>query len=282
MRPRWWTRRDAGRGRGGLRPEAVAVVARRRAEQAQEGPAHRLLRAEAAGPDNSRKPHPAVLQAPSRRLNPQALQHPRRRHPDLGTEGAGELPRAEARALGHGLHRERPVQVLAHPGQQVVEAARRPGGLGGERGAELLLPAGPAQEQHQVARRGEGEGVPVVLLDEGQGQVHARGDARRGPDVAVADVDRLRVHPQPRVAVRELGAVAPVRRRAPAVQQPGRGQDERAGAHSHDAMGARCQVADEPLDGGIIGTAPRPFASRDDQRVERGAGEQLALHHGRA
>ena len=76
--------------------------------------------------------------------------------------------------------------------------------LRGERGAELRLVAGTAQEQHEVTRDRE-RGVAVeILLDEREREVHAGGDARGGPHRPVAHEDRLGVDAHPRVHALQL------------------------------------------------------------------------------
>ena len=103
------------------------------------------------------------------------------------------MARAHVGARGHRLDGVLAGDVLEH---EALNLAQRlaPGRLRGERRAELRLVSGAAQEHHELAGDGEGQVAIEVLLDERESQVHAGGDARRGPHAAIADEDRLRVH----------------------------------------------------------------------------------------
>ena len=138
------------------------------------------------------KPHAArdrrnrlrgVLQRAPRGLQAHALHVAGGRDPDLRAEGAGEVARAHVGALGQHLHREVPREVL-HDDSAAPPAGLAPRLLRGERGAELRLVAGPAQEQHKVAGDRKRGLAVEVLLDQRQREVHAGGHAGRGPDVA--------------------------------------------------------------------------------------------------
>jgi hypothetical protein len=102
------------------------------------------------------------------------------------------------------------------------------GHLGGELGAELGLVRGSAQEQDEVAGDGQREVPSEVVLDQGQRQVHAGGDAGRGVHVAVAHEDRVGVHLNGRERVGEEVAHRPVGGGPAAVEQTGPGQQEGA------------------------------------------------------
>ena len=87
------------------------------------------------------------------------------------------------------------------PGSASISSWRPAHGPGSARSAphrrgELGLPAGPAQEHHQPPGHGSGDLGRVVVLDEREGEVDAGGHAGRGPDVAVAAVDRLGIDDQ--------------------------------------------------------------------------------------
>ena len=96
-------------------------------------------------------------------------------------------------ARGHRLDAVIAGDVLEH---QALHLAQRlaVGLLRGERGAELRLVSRSAQEQHELAGDREGDVAVEVLLDEREREVHAGGDARRGPHATVADEDRLGIH----------------------------------------------------------------------------------------
>ena len=118
-------------------------------------------------------------------LDAHALDVAGRRLADLGAEAAGEMARAHGHALGHRLDREVALRVVEHPLLQVADGVAL-GELGGELGRELGLAAGAAQEEHEPAGHAERDSTAEVLLDDGQGEVHARRHAGRGPQVAVA------------------------------------------------------------------------------------------------
>ena len=77
--------------------------------------------------------------------------------------------------------------------------------LRGQRGAELRLVAGAAQEQHEVAGDREGRVAVEVFLDERQREVHAGGHARPRS----RSVRRARRSARGRRARRDAGAAAP-------------------------------------------------------------------------
>ena len=105
----------------------------------------------------------------------------------------------------------------------------------GQLGAELRLPAGPMGEQHQLAGHLQRQLAAVVVLDQGQGQVHARRDPGRGPHVAVAHVDAGR-RSTSTAGNRRASSVArrPVGGGPPAVEQAGLRQQEGPAAHRGD------------------------------------------------
>ncbi len=122
-----------------------------------------------------------VLEPRARGLQAHALDVARGRDAGLGAKGAGEVARAHVGARGHRLDGVIAGDVLEHGALDLAQRLAL-GALGGERGAELRLVAGTAQEQHEVAGDRE-RGVAVeVLLDEREREVHAGGDAGGGPD----------------------------------------------------------------------------------------------------
>ncbi len=166
-----------------------------------------------------------------------------RRHPGLLAEPARERPHAHGllrRQLGQ---RQRPVQVLQRVGAGPARGVQAGGGHGTF--DELRLPAVPVRGHHGAAGHRIGHGRAEVRAHQVQAQVDPRGDARRGQHPAVLGVEDVRVEPHPRVQRAEPVARRPVRRRAAAVEQPGRGQHERAGADRRDA-----RVRPYPLQGG--------------------------------
>ena len=177
------------------------------------------------------------------------------------------MARAHGHALGHGLDREVALGVVEHPLLEVADGVAL-GELGGELGRELGLAAGAAQEEHEPAGDAERDSAAEVLLDDGQGEVHARRHAGRGPQVAVARVDGLGVDVDGGVATCELAAHGPVRGHAAAVEQARLGQQEGAGAHrGHTARVGRPLA--QPVDQAWVGAmGPGAVAAGDDQRVD--------------
>ncbi len=81
---------------------------------------------------------------------------------------------------------------------------------------------GPLQEQHEVAGDGQGRRArPRSSLDEGEGQVHAGGDAGGGVDVAVAGEDGVGIDGDLGVALGQLATARPVGG-GPCVRRAGR------------------------------------------------------------
>ncbi len=102
------------------------------------------------------------------------------------------------------------------------------GGEGG--GDELGLAAVSVWWDDQAAGDLVGVGRAVVEADQVQAQVHGGGLARGGEDVAVVDVEDVRIDGGGRVAPGQFPGVGPVGGGAPAVEQSGRSQDEGARA----------------------------------------------------
>ena len=137
-----------------------------------------------------------------------------------------------------------------------------------ERGAELRLVAGPAQEQHQVASDRQRSVTIQVLLHERQRKVHPRGHARGRPHVAIAQEDRLSVDAHLGIAASELGRRRPVLRRPASVEQAGARQQEGAGAHRCRAPGGTGFACD-PLDQYLVfSSLLTARAAGHDQRVD--------------
>ena len=80
----------------GRRPEPASVPARADAQDADEGAAHSLGRAVAAGPGGLLDPVGGVLQTTPGRLEPDPVHVAAGRHANFRREGPGELPRGQA------------------------------------------------------------------------------------------------------------------------------------------------------------------------------------------
>src|SRR6202035_2350916 len=110
----------------------------------------------------------------------------------------------------------------------------------------------------QLAGDGEGRVAAQVVLDQGEREVDAGRDPGRGGEVAVLDEDRVGVDRDVRVLGGEVVAALPVGGdRAPG-QQPGLGQQERAGADRRQPSRA-WRVAPEPAyQVGVAADGARP------------------------
>ena len=157
--------------------------------------------------------------------------------------------------------------MVLHPVDQRGE--RRVGrGLRLQHRAELRLVARPARIEHEVARDQVGGRRAEIGLDQGQRHVDAGGDAGRGPDLAVDDVERLGIDRQRRETLGQPRAARPVRRHPLAVEQPGRRQHEGAGADRAVASRARRHLA-QP--------APHVLARHRRLEAARAAGDQQGV-----
>ena len=123
--------------------------------------------------------------------------------------------------------------------------------------------------------------MAVVGLDQGQRQVHPSGDSGRGPDVAVAQVDRFGIYAEFGMPAPQLVAPAPVGRDLATSKATGLREDEGAGAHAHDASRVRGQTLGERSDHGLGAAAPGALTTHDDQRVEIVPGQGFRLGDGR-
>jgi len=162
------------------------------------------------------------------------------------------------------------VEVIDHPRLQLPEGlALR--SLRGELRRELGLAAGTLHEQDELAGDLEGEARPMVLLDEGQREVHARGDASRRPHVAVVHEDRIVEDLDGRERPAEGVAPRPVGGRPAAVEEASPREQEGARAHGRNAAGSPRGAPDERHELLVRECRPRAGAARDDQRVDRSA-----------
>src|SRR5262245_29560399 len=99
------------------------------------------------------------------------------------------MPCAHAGAVSEIIDRESRAKVLARPGQERPEAPRRRLQLQELR--ELRLAAAPAMIEHELARGLLHDLLAVIFADHGEREIDAGGDARRAPDVAVAQEDAV-------------------------------------------------------------------------------------------
>lgn len=135
---------------------------------------------------------------------------------------------------------------LAHPVDQRGETAGPPAEL--DEGGELRLAARPAPVDDELLRDAPPDVRTEIVLDQGDRQVDAGRNPRRGPDAAVPDEDALGVHRHLRVAALEPLRAVPVGGGAPAVEQAGLREQEGAGADARDAPGRHgLEPGDDPL-----------------------------------
>lgn len=192
-------------------------------------------------------------------------------HAGLRLESAGEVARREPGAGGERFDGEVLAGVFGDP---VLDLAQRfaTGRLSGELGTELGLVPGSAQKDHQVTRHREGHLPAVVLLDERECEVDARGDPGGGGEPTVAYEDRLGVDLDGRIGARQVVADVPVGGHPVPVQLSGRGEEQGAAADGDEPFGARAVQA-QPVDeagGGVAGA----LTARDEEGVGcRGVGE---------
>ncbi|MNN42986.1 hypothetical protein D3C81_1571980 [compost metagenome] len=100
--------------------------------------------------------------------------------------------------------------------------------------AELRLPARPLEEHHHFPGDAERQLPAVILFDQRQRQVHTGGDPCRGVEVAILDIDAVRVYAGLRVILGKFRAGIPVRGDMPPIQQAGGGEHECSAAHRAD------------------------------------------------
>src|SRR3954447_18708058 len=142
-------------------------------------------------------------------------------------------------------------------------------------GAELGLAAGALDEDDEPAGGLEGGRTAEVLLDEREREIHPGRHAGRGPHVAVADVDRLGVDLDRRVAAREIRRRCPVRGGSATVEQARLGKHVGARADRGDPPRARGGALDPTHEALVLHGLQDAVAARHEERVDR------ATHAGR-
>ena len=155
--------------------------------------------------------------------------------------------RGTSRAKWRGLRHARAASASTGSGLckfSLIQAKRSPRRVDGPVcavSASLNCFWSPGRRRNNTSSRAtaRASAVPVIRLDEGKREIHARRDPRRRPDRPVADVDRFGIDRQLGMEPREFGAPAPMRRHEPTLQHPSGGQNKGAGAHADDAAGAR-------------------------------------------
>ena len=139
---------------------------------------------------------------------------------------------------------------------------------------ELGLAAVAVRGDDEAAGDLVGDLGAIVAAHEVQAEVDARGAARRCEQGAVVDVEDVGVDVDERERPREPIGVAPVRRRAAAVEQAGGGEHEHPRADRHDSRAAlvRATERDEQRLGRALGGVPPARAARSSLLGRAGAG----------
>src|SRR5208282_6274732 len=131
--------------------KAAAVCAGRHVQRADEGAAHRLARAKAAGGRDRVDAFGGFLQAAARGLDARILDEFSRRHADFAREHAGEVARAHRRAPRERFDRQVAAEMIRDRSLQVAQWLAI-GLLRAELYGKLRLPSRSAQEHDQLTR----------------------------------------------------------------------------------------------------------------------------------
>lgn len=149
-----------------------------------------------------------------------------RRRPGLPAETSRERPLRHHGAPGQRLHLEAVAQPPLGPVEDRSQASalRRPH----RSGYVLRLTTIAVWRDDETPSYAVGDLGAVILPDDVQAQIDARGAARRSQDPALIDIQGLRLHPDSGIRGAQSVDMHPVGRRSPAVQESGRGEDEDA------------------------------------------------------
>lgn len=94
--------------------------------------------------------------------------------------------------------------------------------------------------------------MSVILLQQGQREIDTRRHAGRGPDIAVADEDRIRHHVDFGDPALEIGDFAPTGRCLPTGKTSCRGKEERSRADGADARRPGGDLLDRVDEGALF------------------------------
>ena len=123
---------------------------------------------------------------------------------------------------------------------------------------ELRLSAVAMRRHHEAPRHAVGRRRSPVAADEMQAEVDAGRAARRREQAALVDIEHVRHHADARVGAGQPLAVAPVRGRPLAVQQPGRRQHEHARAERQQPRASLVRPSQAPRQPLPAPAPPRP------------------------
>jgi len=209
----------------------------------------------------------ARLEVGACRLKPDPLHEACRALADLGGEHAGEVAHAHRRRGGE---RGQPVVTAGRGLDAILDGpdGGAPGPGHPDRRGELGLAARPVQEHDQPPGQRLGDIGAQVVGDQGKCQVDAGGDPGARPDLAVMDIERIRIHFQRWVRGLQLLRRSPVSGHPAPIQQPRGGGDEGARAHHRDPAGPAGGGTDEG-DQVRVGTGrPGAGTARQHQGVD--------------
>ena len=114
----------------------------------------------------------------------------------------------------------------------------------------------------------------MVVLHQCERKIDPGRHPGRGQHATVADEDRVRLERDPGEALGEPGLGRPVSRRPAPVEQLGRGEHERPGAHRRGLARAAGQTPDSADQLGALRRLRRPRSTRHEQPIDR-LGERL-------
>jgi hypothetical protein len=157
--------------------------------------------------------------------------------------------------------------MLGGPGDQLAHrrGLRR---LQAQRGAVLALIAGAPQVKDHGPRHRQRHVGAQIVFDQGQRQIHPRGDAGRGDDLSVAHPDAIGLDVQAGKFAGQLLGAAPMGGDAAAVEQTGLGQQEGPRANRAQPANPRSHSPQPAQKPPIAEQRPHAQAADDQQRVD--------------
>lgn len=164
-------------------------------------------------------------------------------------EMAGEAAPAHRGLFRDIVQRVFVVQVALHVFQQARHTS-----VGGRLGHglldELRLAAAAERRHHQSSRDAVGRFTAQHLAHEVQAAVDARGGTRGRHDVALVDIEHVRIHRDARKLPRQLRGPSPMRGSAAAVEQARMRQYVCAQAQADDPLAFGCGLLESTKQGG--------------------------------
>ncbi|SHV13100.1 Uncharacterised protein [Mycobacteroides abscessus subsp. abscessus] len=147
-------------------------------------------------------------------------------------------------------------------------AQRRTGGRGGlYEHRELGLPTRPFQVDDQRPGHISDHLRSVVILDQRQRQIDARGNPGRGENIGVPDEYRIRLDGDVGECALQQAGVAPMSGGPAMVEHTRLGQQKRSGAYRRDASAARLQLGQGGHQSGVQRASDQYVAARDQHGI---------------